>query len=130
MSDEHRALACWPDLYRDYWLSLKSLLQSPLYADCQYRIGQSAWDMAHELPVCVETGVAQLVEAGMASEEISSLARMNEAFMQAMTGLVLDVTVARVGCDGGCGQQQPAPKETVKTQNSRKKKAHSPTRAA
>lgn len=130
VSDEHRALACWPDLYRHYWTSLTSLLQSPLYADCQYRIGRSAWDMARELPVRVETGVAQLLEAGIESEEVSSLARMNEAFMQAMTGLVLDVTIARIGCDGGCGQQQPAAKRTVRTQNPRKRKSRSPTRAA
>jgi hypothetical protein len=130
VSDEHRALACWPDLYCDYWRSLKSLLQSPLYADCQYRIGQSAWDMARELPVRVETGVTQLLEAGMESEELSSLARINEAFMQAMTGLVLDVTVARIGCDGGCGRQQPASKEAVSTQNPKKRKSRSRTRAA
>jgi hypothetical protein len=130
VSDEHRALACWPDLYRDYWVLLKTLLRSPLYADCQYRIGQSAWDMAHELPVRVETGVTQLLEAGMESDEVSSVARINEAFIQAMTGLVLDVTVARIGCDGGCGQQKPAPNGAVRTQTPRKRKSHPPTRAA
>jgi hypothetical protein len=55
ISDEHRAMACWTPLYRSYWSSLKGLLQSPLYADCQYRIGESAWTMARELPVRVET---------------------------------------------------------------------------
>lgn len=130
MSNEHRALACWPGLYRDYWLALKSLLQSPLYADCQYRIGRSAWTMARELPVRVETGISELLEIGIEREELSSLARMNEAFMQAMTGLVLDITIARIGCDGGCGQQEPATKETARTQNPRKRKSHSRTRAA
>jgi hypothetical protein len=127
-SDEHRALACWPDFYREYWSVLKSILQSPVYADCQYRIGESAFSLVAELPVRVETGVSQLLEAGMDGEEFSSLVRINEAFMQAMTGLVLDVTFARIGCDGGTQGQSAPPREPVHTP--KKKKASSPTRAA
>jgi hypothetical protein len=128
VSDEHRALACWPDLYRDYWFSLKGLLQSPLYADCQYRVGQSAWTMARELPVRVETGISQLLDAGLESEEVSSLARMNEALMQALTGLVLDITIARIACDGGCGHSTTVQQELSRTP--KKRKAHSRTPAA
>lgn len=129
LSDEHRSLACWPDLYHAYWLSLKGLLQSPLYKDCQYRIGESAWTMAHELPIRVETSVAQLMEAGMDSDDVSSLTRINEAFMQAMTALVLDITFARIGCDGGtCGHSAPVQQEPATPR--RKRRAHSRTRAA
>ncbi len=128
VSDEHRALACWPDLYREYWSVLKNLLQSPVYADCQYRIGESALALVAELPVRVETGVSQLLEAGMDGEELSSLVRINEAFMQAMTGLVLDVTFARIGCDGGTHAQSAPQKEPARA--AKKKKAGSPTRAA
>lgn len=128
VSDEHRALACWPDFYREYWEVLKSILQSPVYADCQYRIGESALSLVAELPVQVETGVPQLLDAGMDGEELSSLVRINEAFMQAMTGLVLDVTFARIGCDGGTRGQSAAQREPTITR--KKKKARSPTRAA
>lgn len=128
VSDEHRALACWPDFYGEYWLVLKTLLQSPVYADCQYRLGESALALVAELPVRVETSISQLLEAGMGGEELSSLARINEAFMQAMTGLVLDVTFARVGCDGGTHAQSALQKEPGRA--GRKKKAGSPTRAA
>jgi hypothetical protein len=129
ISDEHRSLACWPDFYRQYWASLRKLLQSPLYTDCQYRIGESAWSMTHELPVIVETGVSQLLEFGMQDEEVSSLARINEAFMQAMTGLVLDITFARIGCDGGTHVQTAAP-ERGATRGTKKRKTSSRTRAA
>ncbi len=128
ISDEHRALACWPDFYREYWAVLKSILQSPIYTDCQYRIGESALALVAELPVRVETGVSELLEAGMDGEELSSLVRINEAFMQAMTGLVLDVTFARIGCDGGTRGQSAQQKEPANTR--KKKKASSPTRAA
>jgi|HubBroStandDraft_3_1064219.scaffolds.fasta_scaffold59106_3 hypothetical protein len=129
VSDEHRALACWPDFYREYWAVLKSILRSPVYADCQYRIGESALCLVAELPVQVETGVAQLLDAGMDGEELCSLVRINEAFMQAMTGLVLDVTFARIGCEGGTHGQSAAQRESARAPK-KKKKAGSPTRAA
>ena len=97
VADEHRALARWPDFYVEYWAVLKELLRSPVYADCQYRLGESALAMASELPVRVETGVSQLLDAGLSDEQITSVMRMNEAFMQALTGLVLDITFARIG---------------------------------
>jgi len=126
--DEHRALACWPELYREYWSGLKVILQSPVYADCQYRLGDSALSLAGELPVQVETSVAQLLEAGICGDELSSLVRINQAFMQAMTGLLLDVTFARIGCDGGTHRQSPETKEREHTR--KRKKARSPIRAA
>lgn len=138
ISEEHRALACWPDFYRQYWSSLKHILQSPLYVDCQYRLGESAMTMVRELPVRVETGVSRLLEAGMEAEELSSLVRINEAFMQAMTGLVLDVTFARIACDGGTQGQSPdhtqpstaVPSHKQSSAAVSRKKRKSPTRAA
>ncbi|HKD84758.1 MAG TPA: halocarboxylic acid dehydrogenase DehI family protein [Terriglobales bacterium] len=100
-SDEHRALACWPEFYQSYWSALKSLIKSPLYTDCQYRMGESALKLARELPVALETTVPQLLEAGLDDQDMSSVARINDAFMQALTGLVLDVTFARIASEGG-----------------------------
>lgn len=128
VSDEHRALACWPDFYREYWSVLKGILQSPVYADCQYRIGESALALVSELPVRVETDVSQLLDSGLDGEELSSLVRINEAFMQAMTGLVLDVTCARIGSDGGTAGLSTAQCEPARAP--KKKRAGSPTRAA
>lgn len=128
ISDEHRALACWPDFYRRYWNALKDLLKSPLYADCQYRIGESAWTMVQEFPGDTETAIPQLIDAGMDDEEIASVARINEAFMQAMTGLVLDITFARIACDAGMTTQAQSYKEPHGTAG--KKRNGSPTRAA
>jgi hypothetical protein len=117
ISDEHRALAEWPHFYQDYWLSLKQLLRSPLYSDCQGRIVESAWGLVRELPVRVETGVQQLVDSGLDTEEISSIARINEAFMQALGGLLLDVTFARIACEKGpsyLGRQETAERPAKK----------------
>jgi len=139
VSDEHRALACWPGFYQPYWAALKDLLQSPLYADCQYRMGESAFKLARDLPITTETSIPQLSDAGLDDEQLSSLVRVNEAFMQAFTGLLLDVTFARIGLDGGThkeegksGEAAEKPVASEKPVQSERpvKQASTPTRAA
>jgi hypothetical protein len=46
--DEDRAVAVWPSLYRMCYSDLRKLVVSPLYANCQYRIDESAWGLANE----------------------------------------------------------------------------------
>ena len=126
VADEHRALARWPDFYVEYWAALKQLLQSPVYADCQYRLGESALAMAGELPVRAETDVSQLLEAGLGDEQITSVMRINEAFVQALTGLVLDITFARIGCEAA-ERAETTPHKSPATQS---QDAGSPVRVA
>jgi hypothetical protein len=127
-SDEHRALACFPEFYTAYWTALKELLQSPVFADCQYRLADSAMEIAAELPARVETGIPQLLDAGLSDEQITSVMRINAAFMEALTGLVLDITFARIGGEGGT----PAERATHKgpATESTAPKNGSPVRAA
>jgi len=99
ISDEHCALASWPEFYSEYWAALWDLLQSPVYADCQYRLADSALNMASELPVRVETSISQLLDGGLDDEQITAVVRINEASLQALTGVVLDVTFARIGLE-------------------------------
>jgi len=129
VSDEHRALAAWPSFYEEYWSLLKELLQSPLYADCQSRIVESAWSLVRELPARIEIDIAQLLDAGMNDEELSSLVSTNEAFVQALSGLVLDVTFARIAFEGGT-RSEPRRSHKAPAAGTRRKKASSPTRAA
>jgi len=99
--DEHRAAAVWPGTYQQCWFALKDLVASPLYADCQYRIGESAWGLVRDLPVAFETDVSRLVEAGLSGDEVSLVARVNETLFAAFTGMLLDVTFMRIACEGG-----------------------------
>ena len=132
VSEEHRALACWPEFYLECWTALKQLLPSPIYADCQYRIGESACVLARELPERIETEISQLLDAGVDSEAVTSLARIQEAFVEALTGLLLDVTFARIGCEGGSSSGSISTTEGIG--NAPKQpagiSASSPTRAA
>jgi len=127
IADEHRALACWPDFYAHYWLALRELMRSPLYADNQYRVTESAWMLARELPARVDTNFAGLLDAGLDDEQIASIARINEAFVQALGGLLLDVTIARIASEGGTRQQAPPQKPSAQIGQQAQ---GSPTRAA
>lgn len=129
-SGEHRALACWPEFYREYWATLKRLLLSPVYADCQYRLADSALNMVAELPVRVETSVAQLLEAGLADERVTEVARLNDSFVQALTGLLLDTTFARIGFEKGSTKAEAIAPSKEPAKDSAKEKAGSPIRAA
>ncbi len=128
LSDEHRALATWAPFYQDYWMALRELAQSPLYNDCQYRISESAWGLARELPGPVETSVPQLLEAGLTEEEVSSLARMNETIVHSLSALVLDIVFARIGWEGGT--HPSAPGEEHASEGAERGQIGSPPRAA
>jgi hypothetical protein len=99
--DEHRAAAMWPGIYQQCWTAVKDLIASPLYADCQYRIGESAWGLVRDLPVPIENDISRLLEAGVSGDQISVLARVNESLFGAFTGMLLDVTFMRIACEGG-----------------------------
>jgi hypothetical protein len=128
ISDEHRALACYPQFYGDYWRALKDLIQLPLYADSQLRVGESAWSLTRELPAKVDIGIPLLLDAGLNDEQVSSLVRINEAFLQALSGLVLDITFARIAYDGGTRRQSHH--ENALPVEKPPQKTGSPTRAA
>jgi hypothetical protein len=134
VSEEHRALALWPAFYQEYWLSLQPLLQSPLYADCQHRMLESAWTLVRELPIRVETSVFQLLDAGMCEEELAAITRVNQFCAQALSTLLLDITFARIGCEGGTRRQavESAPEERPQKLpvEPSTKRSGSPTRAA
>jgi hypothetical protein len=83
--------------------------------------------MVRELPSLIETSLPELLDAGLSGDDISSLARINESLMTATSGLLLDVTFARIGCEGGSRTSLQAAEAPPLAQAS---KATSPTRAA
>jgi hypothetical protein len=54
----------------------------------------------------VEIEIPRLLEAGLNDEQISSVGRMTESLIRALTGLLLDVTFIRIASEGG-SQHEP-----------------------
>jgi hypothetical protein len=98
---EYEAMARFPDFLKLYWELIKGLLQSPLYRECQYGMGDTAWNLARELPGPIELSLEQLTEAGMKQEEIASVARILELFVKNLSGLLMNVAVAKIALEGG-----------------------------
>ncbi len=98
---EYRAMARYPEYLRAYWTLLKALLQSPLYQECFYGIREAAWNLARELPGPIELPIEQLLDAGLQEEEIASVARILELFVRNLSGLVMNVAIAKISLEGG-----------------------------
>lgn len=101
VNTDYRALARWPDFLRDYWALLKTLVQSPLYNDSCRALRISADSLTHELPRRFELSVAQLQDAGLEDEDVEAAVRLTECFLKILSGLVLNVAVAKIGLEGG-----------------------------
>jgi hypothetical protein len=98
---EYEAMARFPDFLNVYWELLRGLLHSPLYQECQYGIRDTSWNLARELPGPFELSPEQLAEGGMKQEDIASLARILELFVKNLSGLVMNVAVAKIALEGG-----------------------------
>lgn len=107
------ALARWPDFLRLYWEVLQPLLASPLYQQCQFGIQESAWNLARELPGSMELTIEQMTEADMTEDDISSVVKLTQAFNRGLSASVLNISIARIGLDGGNHVERPAKKEEL-----------------
>ncbi len=98
---EYEAMARFPDFLNVYWEYLKNEVHSPIYQECQYGIRETAWNLARELPGPLELSIEQLTEAGMKEEDIASVARILDLFVKNLSGLVLNIAIAKIALEGG-----------------------------
>lgn len=107
VNTDYRAFARWPDFLEVYWLLLKGISQSPVYQECQQGVRESAWSLAGELPVPLDLSASTLMDEGMSDERVSDVYRITELFVRTLSGLVLNVAVAKIGLEGGNGRARP-----------------------
>ena len=101
VNPEFEAMARYPDFLQLYWELLKTFVRSPVYQQAEYGIRDSAWQLARELPGPLELSVDQLLEAGMKEEDISSVARILDLFVRNLSGMVINVAIAKIALEGG-----------------------------
>jgi hypothetical protein len=110
LNPEYMALARWPEFLNAYWELLKTVVQSPLYRECQYGVRETAWTLARELPGPIEMSLEQVTEAGMTQEDIASIGRILELFVKNLSGLLLNMAIAGIALEGGNQQLMEAEK--------------------
>lgn len=114
---DFRALARWPDFLHSYWKLLEPLLASPLYQECQYGGRETAWALARELPGPFELTVSQMSDAGMHEDDIASVVRLTQAFTRGLSGSRLNISIAKIGMEGGNHPRQTSQEETEQPTN-------------
>ncbi len=107
VNTDYRAFARWPDFLETYWPALKTIMQSPVYDECQQGMRESAWNLARELPAPLDLSASKLIDDGMSDDQVSDVFRITEMFVQALSGLVLNVAVAKIGLEGGTRRTRP-----------------------
>lgn len=102
------AFAARPEFLDRYWMALKEMLASPLYPECKHGVRTTAWNLAAQLPGPAELTVDQMVDAGLCAEEVASVARILELFVDYLSCGLLNVAAAKIGLEGG---NLPVPSE-------------------
>ncbi len=101
VTQELRALARWPHFLSVYWNFLQPLLTSPIYNECSFGIQESAWSLTKELPGNMEMPLDHMTAAGMSEDDIASVVRLTQAFTRGLSGSLLNVSIAKIGIEGG-----------------------------
>ena len=103
----YRALA--PDFLAQYWSTLRPMIESPLYVESLYGVRDTAMALAREIPATLDLTPQRLEQAGIADEAIAEMQRVTQLFLRVLSGLLLNITVAKVGLDGGTAKARKLP---------------------
>lgn len=101
LSTAYQAFARFPAFLESYWSVLKPATQSALYALSHTGIRESAWCLLDEFPARVDLTLDQLSAAGVSDDEITAVVRITEIFVEALSRLVVNVALAKIGLEGG-----------------------------
>lgn len=97
----YRAFARWPDFLQAYWTGTKPITLSEAFHQEENAIREDAFKITAELPGPVELKASTLTEMGMNEVEISALVRITDMFVSSLSAAMLNVSVARIGLEGG-----------------------------
>jgi hypothetical protein len=104
------AFARWPDFLAAYWQVLRPVVESPVYHETQYGIRDTAWAFAREFPRTIDLTQERLEESGIPETAVTALARTTEVFAKMLSGLVLNLAVAKIAVEGGNRPAAAVPK--------------------
>jgi hypothetical protein len=111
INTDYKAFARWPDFLSLYWNSLKPIVSSPLYGENKHALMESALALATDLPNAPQLTVEQMQEAGLGAEDISAAIHITEDFLDVLSGLILNIAVAKIGLEGGNRPAISVPKD-------------------
>ena len=129
INTDYQTFARWPDFLTLYWNALKPVVSSPLYGESQHALRESALRLATDLPNAPQLSVEHMQDAGLTDDEITPAIHITEEFLEILSGLVLNISFAKIGLEGGNRFQAPARPERKPEQMPQRISDH-PERAA
>ena len=101
LSPAYQAFARFPLFLESYWKALKPATQSPLYILSRTGVCDTAWSLLPEFPARAELTPDRLAEAGILDDDITAVMRVASLSVEALSRLVLNVALAKIGLEGG-----------------------------
>ena len=95
------AFSRWPDFLKAYWQALKEMIASPVYDECSYGVHETAWSLASQLPGPAELTLDQMADAGLTADQVASLAKILELFVNHLSAQLLNISAAKIALEGG-----------------------------
>lgn len=129
INSDYQAFARWPDFLSLFWNSLKPIVSSPLYGENKHALTESALALA-DLPNAAQLTVEQMQEAGLGAEDISAAIHITEDFLDVLSGLILNIAVAKIGLEGGNRPVMSVPRDKRGQLRQQEAQADHPERAA
>jgi hypothetical protein len=86
--------------------------------------------LATDLPNAPQLTVEHMQDAGLGAEEISAAIHITEEFLDLLSGLILNIAVAKIGLEGGNRPAISVPRDRRPEQLRQQAPADHPERAA
>lgn len=116
----YMSVARWPDFLQLYWDTLRPISRSPVYEGCHYGSRETAFTLVREFPAPLEFSIGQLSEAGISDDDIGSIIRILEMFVNAFSASALNVAAAKIALEGGTGR--PAQSQKIEPSGAKSEK--------
>jgi hypothetical protein len=101
VNTDYRAFGRWPDFLREYWKALRPIVQAPSYREQQRGLCESSEAMVRELRTKLDFTPERVDELGLPERQVESALRVFETFQNLLSGLMLNVSAAKIGFEGG-----------------------------
>lgn len=101
LNTAYQAFARFPAFLESYWRALKPATQSPLYSLSSTGVRDAAWLLLGDFPARIELTPGCLSEACISDDDITAVMRIADLFVEALSRLVMNVALAKIGLEGG-----------------------------
>lgn len=103
------ALSPWPEFLRTYWKATRSLESSAVYDRIALELRETAFTFAEDIPAEIDLTHERLADLGLTPDAIAEIGRITDIFALEYGPMVLDVEIARIGCERARRVEASAP---------------------